>query len=42
VNRRSYTASSYWPDDDAHLVVLCNIEGLADEVCDQVVAAWKG
>ena len=23
-----------WPDDDAHLVVLCNMEGLADEVCD--------
>lgn len=31
-----------WPDDDAHLVVLCNMEGLTNEVCHQVVAAWKG
>ncbi len=29
-----------FPDDDVHLIVLCNVEGLADEVRDAVVDAW--
>jgi CubicO group peptidase (beta-lactamase class C family) len=32
-----------WPDDDVHLVVLCNVEaGLAGEVRDLMIAAWLG
>ena len=31
-----------WPDDDVHLVALCNMEGLAGEVRDLMVAAWRG
>lgn len=34
--------ASRCPDDDAHLVVLCNMEGLADEVRNLLVAAWRG
>jgi CubicO group peptidase (beta-lactamase class C family) len=30
-----------WPDDDVHVIVLCNMEDLAGEVRDQVVAAWR-
>ena len=29
-----------WPDEDLHLVVLCNMEGLATEVRDLVMTAW--
>ncbi len=32
-----------WPEDDVHLVVLINTEvGLASEVRDAMVAAWRG
>jgi CubicO group peptidase (beta-lactamase class C family) len=32
-----------WPEDDAHLVVLVNTEvGLAVEVRDAMIAAWRG
>ena len=31
-----------FPDDDAHLVVLCNGEGLLDDVRAAVLAAWRG
>ena len=32
-----------WPDEDVHLVVLVNAGvGLADEVRDAVIAAWRG
>jgi CubicO group peptidase (beta-lactamase class C family) len=32
-----------WPEDDVHLVVLLNTEaGLASEVRDAMVAAWRG
>ncbi|MCW2759894.1 MAG: class beta-lactamase-related serine hydrolase [Marmoricola sp.] len=31
-----------WPDDDVNVVVLCNGEGLAGEVRDLVVEAWRG
>lgn len=32
-----------WPDDDVHLVVLCNVEaGLASDVRDAMIAAWRG
>ncbi|HET7735506.1 MAG TPA: serine hydrolase domain-containing protein [Nocardioidaceae bacterium] len=31
-----------FPDDDANLVVLCNMEGLAGEVRDAVMKAWRG
>jgi CubicO group peptidase (beta-lactamase class C family) len=30
-----------WPDDDVHIVVLCNEEGLAGQVRDQLVDAWQ-
>ena len=30
-----------FPDDDINLVVLCNMEGLAGEVRDAVVGAWR-
>jgi CubicO group peptidase (beta-lactamase class C family) len=30
-----------WPDDDVNVVVLCNMEELAGEVRDDVVAAWR-
>jgi CubicO group peptidase (beta-lactamase class C family) len=30
-----------WPDDDLHVVVLCNLEGMAVEVRDAVVDAWR-
>jgi CubicO group peptidase (beta-lactamase class C family) len=30
-----------WPDDDVHVVVLCNVEDLAGEVRDEVVRAWR-
>ena len=31
-----------FPDDDVNLIVLCNIEGLAGEVRDAVLDAWRG
>lgn len=31
-----------WPHDDVDVVVLCNGEGLAGDVRDAVVAAWRG
>ena len=31
-----------WPDDDVHLVALCNMEGLVVEVRDLMVEAWRG
>jgi CubicO group peptidase (beta-lactamase class C family) len=32
-----------WPDDDVHLVVLCNTEdGFAGPVRDRMIAAWRG
>jgi hypothetical protein len=32
-----------WPEDDVHLAVLVNAEvGLAGEVRDAMVAAWRG
>ena len=30
-----------WPADDLNVVVLCNMEGLAGEVRDELVAAWR-
>jgi CubicO group peptidase (beta-lactamase class C family) len=30
-----------WPDDDVNVVVLCNGEGLAGEVRDRLVEAWR-
>jgi hypothetical protein len=30
-----------FPDDDVNVVVLCNMEGLAGEVRDAVVEAWR-
>jgi CubicO group peptidase (beta-lactamase class C family) len=32
-----------WPDDDVHLVALCNVEaGLLGEVRSAMIAAWRG
>lgn len=31
-----------WPDEDLHLIVLCNTEGHAGEVRDLLVSAWFG
>jgi CubicO group peptidase (beta-lactamase class C family) len=31
-----------FPDDDVHLVVLCNVEGLLDQVRTAVLDAWRG
>ena len=31
-----------FPDEDVHVVVLCNGEGLAGEVRDAVLQAWRG
>ena len=30
-----------WPDDDLNVVVLCNMEGMAVEVRDEVVDTWR-
>jgi CubicO group peptidase (beta-lactamase class C family) len=30
-----------WPDDDVTIVALCNVEDLATDVRDQVIAAWR-
>jgi hypothetical protein len=30
-----------WPTDDVHLVVLCNMEGLAGDVRDLLISAWN-
>lgn len=31
-----------WPDDEVNIVVLCNMEGLASDVREQVLTAWRG
>ena len=31
-----------WPDEDVNVVVLCNMEGLAYEVRNAAVEAWRG
>ena len=30
-----------WPDDDVNIVVLCNMEGMAVEVRDEVMSVWR-
>ncbi len=31
-----------WPEDDVHLVALCNVVGVVDDVRTAVIEAWRG